>query len=109
MQYGAPRPDGPICLDERQYVGREGQRGTWLAELRDAGHRGRLAGEGPGVTGVGTVPSFAVGQRALLIRSPVGNVLWDCVGYLDDDLATRVQELGGSARSRSATRTSAAT
>ncbi|WP_240361749.1 hypothetical protein [Streptomyces sp. MBT27] len=22
-------------------------------------------------------------------------MLWDCVGYLDDDLATRVQELGG--------------
>ncbi|MGH1551215.1 MBL fold metallo-hydrolase [Streptomyces sp. L7] len=45
--------------------------------------------------GVGAVPSVAVGQRALLIRSPSGNVLWDCVGYLDDDLAAEIEDLGG--------------
>ncbi len=95
VQYGAPRADCPICLDERQYVGWDGQQWTTLAELRAGGRRGRLDEEGPGVIGVGAVPSVAVGQRALLIRSPSGNVLWDCVGYLDDDLAAEVEELGG--------------
>ncbi len=95
VQYGAPRADCPICLDERQYVGWDGQRWTTLAELRAEGRRGRLDEEGPGVTGVGTEPSVAIGQRALLIRSPAGNVLWDCLGYLDDDLAADIEELGG--------------
>ncbi|MEU9123334.1 MBL fold metallo-hydrolase [Streptomyces sp. NPDC048506] len=38
---------------------------------------------------------MAVGQRALLIRSPSGNVLWDCAGYFDDDLAAEIEGLGG--------------
>src|SRR3954470_14801630 len=90
-----PPQECPICLDERQYVGWEGQQWTTLAELGAAGHRGRIDEEGPGVVGVGTAPSVAIGQRALLIRSPSGNVLWDCVGYLDDELAARIEELGG--------------
>lgn len=95
VQYGAARADCPICLDERQYVGWEGQRWTTLAELRASGHRGRIEEEGPGVLGVGAVPSVGVGQRALLLRTSSGNVLWDCVGYLDDDLAAEIENLGG--------------
>jgi hypothetical protein len=95
VQYGAPREDCPICLDERQYVGWDGQQWTTLAELTAAGHRGRIDEEGPGVIGVGTVPSVAIGQRALLVRAGAGNVLWDCVPYLDDDIVARVNELGG--------------
>ncbi|MEV7883523.1 MBL fold metallo-hydrolase [Streptomyces sp. NPDC002817] len=95
VQYAAPRADCPICLDERQYVGWEGQRWTSLAELRDCGRRGQLREEGPGVVGVAAEPSVAIGQRALLLRSPAGNVLWDCVGYLDDELAAEVEKLGG--------------
>ncbi|HEX4788371.1 MAG TPA: MBL fold metallo-hydrolase [Actinospica sp.] len=95
VQYGAARDDCPVCLDERQYVGWEGQQWTTLAELRAGGLRGRLDAEGPGVIGVGTQPSLAVGQRALLIRSPSGNVLWDCVGYLDDELVGLIENLGG--------------
>ncbi|MGZ0233478.1 MBL fold metallo-hydrolase [Streptomyces sp. CPS1] len=95
VQYPEPREDCPICLDERQYVGWDGQQWTTLAELRDAGHRGRLEEEGPGVVGIGTTPSVGIGQRALLIRSPGGNVLWDCLGYLDDELAAEIDWLGG--------------
>ncbi|MEV8527474.1 MBL fold metallo-hydrolase [Streptomyces sp. NPDC052000] len=95
VQYDAPRSDCPVCLDERQYVAWAGQQWTSLAELRASGRSGRLREEGPGVIGVGVDPSVAVGQRALLIRSPSGNVLWDCVGYLDDDLAAEIEELGG--------------
>jgi hypothetical protein len=95
MQYAAPRPDCSICLDDRQYVGWDGQRWTTLAELAGAGHRGRIEAEGPGVLDIGTEPGFAIGQRALLITTPSGNVLWDMITYLDDDLIGQVNDLGG--------------
>lgn len=95
VQYAGTRDDCPVCLDERQYVGWEGRQWLTLEDLRAGGRHGRLHEEGPGVVGVGAEPAVAVGQRALLIRAPSGNVLWDCVGYLDDDLAARIEELGG--------------
>jgi hypothetical protein len=95
VQYGAPRDDCPICLDERQYVGWSGQRWTTLAELSAAGHRGQIREEGEGVLGIGTEPATAIGQRALLVRSPAGNVMFDMISYLDDELIERVAELGG--------------
>ncbi|SNT59134.1 hypothetical protein SAMN05216276_10723 [Streptosporangium subroseum] len=75
VQYDAPRENCPICDDERQYVGWEGQRWTSLDELRRTGHRMKIAEEGAGVVGVGTDPATAIGQRALLVRTPAGNVL----------------------------------
>ncbi|MGV9381185.1 MBL fold metallo-hydrolase [Nonomuraea sp. NPDC003707] len=95
VQYAEPRPDCPICEDERQYVGWDGQRWTTLAGLAAEGHRGRVEEEGPRVVGIGTAPPTAIGQRALLLRTPEGNVLWDMVSYLDDDLIAEVEELGG--------------
>ncbi|MEZ0076200.1 MBL fold metallo-hydrolase [Planotetraspora sp. GP83] len=95
VQYGASRDNCPICEDERQYVGWDGQRWTTLNELREAGHRARIEDEGPGVVGVGTEPPTAIGQRALLVRTPSGNVLWDMVTHLDDELIRQVRELGG--------------
>ena len=59
------------------------------------GSPGRLAEEGPGVVGIGADPPTAIGQRALLLRAPGGNVLWDMITYLDDELIARVRELGG--------------
>ena len=95
VQYGAKRKDCPICEDERQYVGWDGQQWTTLAELRDAGHKGVTRPEGPGVVGVGAQPPTSIGQRALLVQSPSGNVLWDMITYLDDDLVDAVTRLGG--------------
>jgi hypothetical protein len=95
VQYGAERPDCPICLDERQYVGWDGQQWTSLAGLRDAGHRGQIEPEGPGVFGVGANPPTSIGQRALLVQAPSGNVLWDMISYIDDDMVAAVKDLGG--------------
>lgn len=88
-------PEGcPICLDERQYVGWGGQRWTTMAEL--AGERRlELRDEEPDLVGVGVEPAFGIGQRALLVRTPKGNVLWDCVSMMDDAGAERIEVLGG--------------
>jgi hypothetical protein len=83
----------PICEDERQWVRWEGQAWTTLEELR-RDHVNRFAPEGPGLTGIGTEPTFAIGQRALHVAAPTP-VLWDCVTLVDDDSVRRVRELGG--------------
>jgi hypothetical protein len=86
-------PSCPICEDERQYVGWSGQQWTTLDDLRLM-HRSVIR-EDLGLTGIGTEPSFAIGQRALLVRSPQGNVLWDCITLLDDSSVSAVRSLGG--------------
>src|SRR6476661_2659771 len=50
-----------------------------------------------GLVGIGTEPRFAIGQRALVVPSAIGNVLWECVTLLDEATATAVDELGGLA------------
>ncbi len=65
-----------------------------MVELR-ADHRNELREEEPGLIGIGTVPTFAIGQRALLVRTHEGNVLWDCVSLLDDETVAAVTALGG--------------
>jgi hypothetical protein len=91
---GEPPAQCPICTDERQYVGWDGQRWTTMPELaRD--HRVEIREEEPDLVGLGVEPAFAIGQRALLVRTPGGNVLWDCISVLDDDARRRIAELGG--------------
>ncbi|HEY3011900.1 MAG TPA: hypothetical protein VGJ36_04070, partial [Gemmatimonadales bacterium] len=83
-----------ICEDERQYVGWQGQKWTTLKELQ-ATHRNRLDVEGPELISLVTEPEFAIGQRALHVRTPDGNVLWDCITVIDDRSVAAVQALGG--------------
>jgi hypothetical protein len=45
--------------------------------------------------GIGTEPSFAIGQRALFVRTGEGNLLWDCVSLLDAPTESRLAALGG--------------
>ena len=87
-------PSCPVCEDERQYVGWNGQQWTTMAQLaRD--HAVVVREEEPDLFGVGVEPSFGIGQRALLVRTPHGNVLWDCVSLLDEAARERITELGG--------------
>lgn len=83
-----------ICTDERQYVGWSGQQWTTLEELRQS-HENTVRLEELGLYGLGMEPSFAIGQRALLLTRPEGNVLWDCIPLLDDGLVQMVKGIGG--------------
>jgi hypothetical protein len=91
----APPPECPICVDPRQYVPPGGQRWTTLAEL-GADHSNELREERT-LTGVGTDPGFAIGQRALLVPYGGSNLMWDCITLLDDATAEEVERRGGLA------------
>jgi glyoxylase-like metal-dependent hydrolase (beta-lactamase superfamily II) len=84
----------PICEDERQYVGFGGQRWTTLEQLCQDHHTVIRRVE-PNLVGIGMHPSFAIDQRALLVLSPSGNVLWDCISVLDEPTIAAVRALGG--------------
>jgi hypothetical protein len=84
----------PICEDERQFVRHGGQEWTTLERLA-ADHRNRFEEEAPQLLGIGTEPEFAIGQRALLVQSSAGNLLWDCITLLDDRTLEEVNALGG--------------
>jgi glyoxylase-like metal-dependent hydrolase (beta-lactamase superfamily II) len=92
---GSPPDTCVICTDERQWVPATGQRWTTLAQLRAAGHRSDVREVEPELIGVGATPQVAIGQRALLVRTDEGNVLWDPSGFVDDEALQQVGELGG--------------
>jgi hypothetical protein len=90
-------PDGcPVCLDERQYVGPGGQQWTTLAGYAKA-HTNVFTEEEPGLHAIHPRPKAGIGQRAFLIRTREGNVLWDCVPPLDAGTVAAVERLGGLA------------
>jgi hypothetical protein len=92
----SPRPPEhcPICEDERQYVHSDGQQWTTLDALR-AGHRTIVKEEERGLYSIEAEPKVGIGQRAFLIQTPHGNVLWDCLALLDEPAIARIHELGG--------------
>jgi glyoxylase-like metal-dependent hydrolase (beta-lactamase superfamily II) len=83
-----------ICEDERQFVRYGGQQWTTLERLA-TDHQNRFQDEAPHLLGIGTEPEFAIGQRALLVQSPDGNLLWDCISLLDDKTIAEVKARGG--------------
>jgi hypothetical protein len=87
----------PICEDERQYVRQGGQKWTDLDELAASERHIDLRELEPDLTGVGVEPSVGIAQRALLVRRPAGNFLWDCVGYIDAKAVEAIRGLGGIA------------
>jgi hypothetical protein len=95
-----PSPDPPaacpICEDERQFIPASGQSWTALEALA-RGHANTFREHEAGVLALETRPHFAIGQRAFLILTPRGNVLWDCLTLLDAATVTLVRALGGLA------------
>lgn len=91
----APPPSCPICTDPRQYIPEGGQQ--WITSARlAADHENQIRDEGD-LVGIGTEPSFAIGQRALLVPFGDSNLLWDCISLVDDVTAQEVDRRGGLA------------
>lgn len=87
-----PPPRCDICEDDRQYVGWQGQ--AWTThEALASGHALRIE-EDDGLLGIG-VPGFAIPQRALLLPTDAGNVLWECVSLVTDAAVAALRARGG--------------
>jgi hypothetical protein len=83
-----------ICADARQYVPAAGQVWTTPAALA-RGHRNAWAAHESGLMSLQSVPAFAINQRAFLVSTPAGNLLWDCIALLDPATEALVRSLGG--------------
>ena len=66
--------------------------------MREQGFRNEITSIKKGLHQIVTNPSFGIGQRALLVETDSGNVLWDCVTYLDDETIAAINQLGGVGR-----------
>ncbi|KAH8596591.1 beta-lactamase-like protein [Bisporella sp. PMI_857] len=89
-----------ICDDPRQYVPPSGQAFTTLAEMKQKGYKnkGKPFEEGDDrFWSIWTEPKFAIGQRAILIKTPLGNILWDCITFLDAETIAQIHGIGGLA------------
>ena len=84
----------PICEDERQFVPASGQRFVTLRELR-ANCQNIIRQVDEGLHQIVTRPAFALGQRAHLVQTPNGNILWDCVALVDPDTVASIWAIGG--------------
>ncbi len=89
----APPAACPICEDERQYVAADGQRWTTHAEL--ATRFPLRMEDDDGLFGIGLPAQFAIPQRALLLPTDAGNLLWECVSLVTDDAVAALRARGG--------------
>ncbi|MET0449608.1 MAG: MBL fold metallo-hydrolase [Aeromicrobium sp.] len=83
-----------ICDDERQYLPVGGQQWTTLDELAGEGYRAEMQELEPDLKAITTTPEAGIGQQSKLLCTSSGNLLWDPVGFVDDDIVRRVLELG---------------
>ena len=85
-----------ICDDPRQFVPASGQTFTTMKELRETHHNEFTPyTRDARITFISTSPSFAIGQCATLIKTPKGNILWDCIALLDDETIRQIKDAGG--------------
>jgi glyoxylase-like metal-dependent hydrolase (beta-lactamase superfamily II) len=90
---GKPPASCPICEDERQYVNWKGQ--TFLTREMLAERHRLIWRDDLGLTGIALEPSFAIGQRALLVPDRGGFVMWDCIPLATAEAIAHVKSLGG--------------
>ena len=84
----------PICEDEREFVSSGGQAWTTREKLA-RGHVNTWRQLETGLFEIHTHPQFGIGQRALLLQTDQGNVLWDCIALLDNTPEALIRGLGG--------------
>lgn len=100
QQYSASDPEDInnecfICLDDRQFVPEGGQAWTTLQTMRESGKYHNVIQETlqEKLWSIATTPKFGIGQRAIFVQE--GNVLWDCISYLDAATVDFLNSKGG--------------
>ncbi|KAI5194672.1 hypothetical protein E4T38_09451, partial [Aureobasidium subglaciale] len=91
-QFDTPADNPPsghcrICDDPRQYIPATGQ--AWTSLKAEAGKhetKWKQDEHDKRIWSIWAEPKLGIGQRALLLQTPHGNVLWDCIAYLDQQL-----------------------
>ncbi|MFD2444630.1 hypothetical protein ACFSO7_11695 [Bacillus sp. CGMCC 1.16607] len=84
-----------ICSDDRQYVPQSGQDWIDLNGLLETGHYNEFIQIEEGLYAIQTKPQVGIGQRAYLVTTPEGNILWDCITYIDQLTIDKINGLGG--------------
>jgi glyoxylase-like metal-dependent hydrolase (beta-lactamase superfamily II) len=84
-------------ISARQFVPLSGQAFTTLGAMKNSSYTNKYKDFefDSRITSIWTEPKFAIGQRCILIRTPVGNVLWDCLTYLDHETVAYIKSQGG--------------
>jgi glyoxylase-like metal-dependent hydrolase (beta-lactamase superfamily II) len=83
-----------ICADDRQYIGHQGQQ--WISWQELTPNRSiRFQQLDDRVYDLRLSPNFAIGQKAHLILSKSGNILWDCLPFIDEPAVAYIQSKGG--------------
>ncbi len=83
-----------ICDDDRQYVPENGQTWTTHEALKNS-RSVQVKPISKKVYELAIIPPFAIGQRAFLIISESGNILWDCIPLLDESTIAFINSKGG--------------
>ena len=84
----------PICSDDRQSIPEQGQIWTNLHDLSNC-HSVIAKKINDNLYELKMVPSFAIGQRALLVLAPGGNILWDCISLINEPTIEFIKSKGG--------------
>jgi glyoxylase-like metal-dependent hydrolase (beta-lactamase superfamily II) len=83
-----------ICNEDRQYIPETGQSWTKPEELHTK-HSITINQLKENLYELEITPQFAIGQRALLVISESGNILWDCIPMLDEVTIDFIKSKGG--------------
>jgi len=83
-----------ICADDRQYIPATGQHWISYNELRK-NRSIRFGNLLPDVYDLRITPAFGIAQKAHIICTPGGNLLWDCLPFVDEPTIAFIKSIGG--------------
>ncbi|KAJ3497032.1 hypothetical protein NLG97_g2209 [Lecanicillium saksenae] len=86
-----------LCDDPRGSVPASGQAFTTMADLKAQGHRNVFEeyASDSRICYITSQPEIGIGQRATLLQTRAGNILWDCITLLDDETMQHIRGRGG--------------
>ncbi len=84
-----------ICADDRQYIAWDGQRRTTIKKMTSRRYKNVITKLEPHLYKIITEPEFGIGQRAFLVQTEEGNILWECLTFIDEATIRAILRLEG--------------